>query len=455
MGVGNVLKKREKIFYGLGDLGNNVAYGAVGFYFVFFLTDVGGISPVWAGYIFMIVRIWNAVCDLVIGVVSDHVKTRFGRRRPFLLLGAIPLGIGFSLLWLVPLKGTVQLVVYYTFVGILFNTLYSFVSIPYNALLPELTKDYDERTSISGYKMAFSFIGSLLSAMGVTFIVDTIYPGKSMYAVSFPVMGRILAAILAISILLAFAGTKERVTVASQEKQGKFFSNLKSLIKLKEFKFVLGVFIFNMVSFDIIMALYIYYMKYALKISDSLSYIFMAIPLVAAVIATPAWVNISSKMGKQKTYIVAAIYFLIPLFSCMFIPASNLFVTVVVTIMIGIGISASQVLIFSILPDIVEVDELKNGVRREGIIYGITMFLYKISSAIIVALTLAMMGWFGYIESTGNSIAVQSDGTIFGIRLLMSCMPALCLIVSVLFIRKLTFGKESFDNVKKTISETK
>jgi sugar (glycoside-pentoside-hexuronide) transporter len=448
----NTLAKREKIAYGLGDMGNNVAYGAIGFYLVFFLTDVAGISPVWAGYIFMIARMWNAVCDLLMGVVSDHTKTRFGRRRPFLLFGAIPLGIGFALLWLVPFKGNAQLIIYYTLIGIVFNTLYSFVAIPYNALLPELSQDYDERTSISGYKMAFSFVGSLLSAMGVTFIVDTLYPGKSMYAASFPVMGRVLALILAMSILLAFAGTKERVESKASEKQGNIWKNLKSLIKLREFQLVLGVFIFNMVSFDIIMALYIYYMKYALKISDSLSYIFMAIPLVAAVLVTPMWVGISNKIGKQKTYIISAIYFLIPLFACMFIPAGSIAVTAVVTILIGVGISASQVLVFSILPDVVEVDELKSGVRREGVIYGATMFLYKISSAIIVALVSATMGWLGYVESTGSSVVEQSASAIFGIRLLMSCGPALFLILSMMFIRKLSLGKESFDNVKKSIA---
>lgn len=449
----NKLSTREKVSYGLGDLGNNVAYGAVGFYFVFFLTDVAGVSPLWAGYIFMIVRIWNAFSDLIMGSVSDHTKTRFGRRRPFLLFGAIPLGISFALLWLVPFNGNARLIIYYTIIGFIFNTLYSLVSIPYNALLPELSQDYDERTSISGFKMAFSFVGSLLSAMGVTLIVDTIYPGKSMYAVSFPVMGRILACLLAICILLAFAGTRERVEPKVSDKQENLWKNLKSLMKLKEFRLVLGVFIFNMVSFDITMAIYIYFMKYALKISDSLSYIFMAIPLVAAVVVTPLWVGISNKLGKQKTYIISAIYYLIPLAACMFIPAGNIPIIVVVTVMIGVGMSASQVLVFSILPDVVEVDEAKTGVRREGIIYGSTMLLYKISSAIIVALVTAALGWFGYVESTGNAMVQQSAGAIFGIRLLMSCMPALCLILSVLFIRKLSLGKESFNEMKKSIDK--
>lgn len=448
----NTLTKMEKISYGLGDMGNNVAYGAVGFFLVFFLTDVAGISPLWAGYIFMIIRAWNAVCDLIMGVISDHTKTRFGRRRPFLLFGAIPLGVAFALLWLVPFSGNTQLIIYYTLIGILFNTLYSLVAIPYNALLPELSQDYDERTSISGYKMAFSFVGSLVSAMGVSFIVDTIFPGKAMYAVSYPIMGKVLAFVLIVCILAAFFGTKERVEPKASEKQENIWKALKSLLKLKEYKLVLGVFIFSMVSFDIIMALYIYFMKYSLEVSDSLTSIFMAIPLVTAVLVTPMWVAISNKIGKQKTYIISAIYSLIPLLGCLFIPAGNIPVIIVATILIGVGISASQILIFSILPDVVEVDEAKNGVRREGVIYGATMLLYKIGSAIIVAGVTASLGIFGYIQSSGSTIVTQPASAIFGIRLLICCAPALCIILSVIFIKKLSLGKAGFDDVKKSIA---
>ena len=450
MKVNPVLKTREKIAYGLGDMGNNIAYGAVGFYFLFFLTDVAGLSPIWAGYIFMVVRIWNAISDLIMGSVSDRTHSKFGRRRPFLLYGSIPLAIAFSLLWVVPFKGEWQLILYYTLIGIVFNTLYSVVSIPYNALLPEMSQDYNERTSISGYKMAFSFIGSLFAAMGVTLIVDAIYPGKSSYIESYPVMGKILAAILMLCILASFLGTKERVKNTAENK-GSLWAHLKSLLQLNEFRLVLGVFIFNMVAFDIIMALYIYFMKYALKISDDLSYIFMAIPLVTAVVFTPMWVKISDKIGKQKTYIIAAFYFLIPLLSCLFVPAGNLFATACITIFIGVGISASQVLIFSILPDVVEVDELKNGVRREGIIYGVTMFIYKMSSGVFVAIATAALGWIGYVESKGGLMITQSSEAIFGIRLLMSCLPSLCLLISILFIRKLKIEKHTFDDIKKSL----
>lgn len=448
------LKVREKIAYGVGDLGNNVAYGALGFYFVFFLTDVAGLSPFWAGNIFMIVRMWNAVLDMVVGGVSDHTKTRHGRRRPYLLYGALPLGVAFALLWQVFFVGEVSMIVFYIFAGVLFSTMYSLVAIPYNALLPELSQDYNERTSISGFKMAFSFVGSLLSAMGVTLIVDTIYPGKVMYRQSYPVMGRLLGAVVTVCILLCFAGTKERVQPTLQKPEP-MLKSLRSLLRLKEYRLVLGVFIFNMVGFDIIMALYIYFMKYALQISDDVSYLFMMIPLVLAVIATPLWVWVSDKLGKKKAYIISAIYFVVPLLICLFLPAGNIPLIIGIIALIGVGISASQTLTFSILPDVVEVDELKNGVRREGTIYGTTMFLYKLASAVLVALTTAMLGVFGYLESAGGEVVTQPASAIFGIRLLIGIVPALCFVLSAVFVKNLPLSKQEFDAIRASLPGNK
>ena len=448
------LKVCEKIAYGVGDLGNNVAYGALGFYFVFFLTDVAGLSPFWAGNIFMIVRMWNAVLDMVVGGVSDHTKTRHGRRRPYLLYGALPLGVAFALLWQVFFVGEVSMIVFYIFAGVLFSTMYSLVAIPYNALLPELSQDYNERTSISGFKMAFSFVGSLLSAMGVTLIVDTIYPGKVMYRQSYPVMGWLLGAVVTVCILLCFVGTKERVQPTLQKPEP-MLKSLRSLLRLKEYRLVLGVFIFNMVGFDIIMALYIYFMKYALQISDDVSYLFMMIPLVLAVIATPLWVWVSDKLGKKKAYIISAIYFVVPLLICLFLPAGNIPLIIGIIALIGVGISASQTLTFSILPDVVEVDELKNGVRREGTIYGTTMFLYKLASAVLVALTTAMLGVFGYLESAGGEVVTQPASAIFGIRLLIGIVPALCFVLSAVFVKNLPLSKQEFDAIRASLPGNK
>ncbi len=237
---------KEKVAYGIGDLGNCIAYGAVGYYFVFFLTDVAGLPAEWAGYIFLIARIWDAVTDYAMGVISDNVNTRFGRRRPFILVGCIPFGITFALLWIVPFESSGLLFAYYVSITILFNTAFTMVSIPYNAMLPDLSQNYDERTSLSAFKVGLSFIGTLLAAAGTMVIVDLIYPGKEEYLKSFPIMGLAFGVLIIITLLITFFGTKERIQSSHNTPQEDFFKTFRSIMKLREFRIILGMFLFNM-----------------------------------------------------------------------------------------------------------------------------------------------------------------------------------------------------------------
>lgn len=451
MGDNKKLLTKEKVSYGLGDLGINIAYGAVGFYFVFFLTDVAGLPPAWAGYLFAIARIWDAVTDPLMGVISDRTESRFGRRRPYLLFGAVPLGICFTLLWLVPFHRGSSLFIYFFVATVLFNTAYTVVAMPYNSLLPAMTQNYDERTSLAGYKMAFSFMGTLISAAGIMFIVDVVFGGKSNYANSFPVMGSILAVMIIISTLLVFFGTKERITPKQNNESLKYIQTLRSFFKMKEFRKVLGMFLFNMIGFDIIMAMNVYFMKYVVEMKDEISFVFMAIPLLTAALVTPVWVAISKRRGKQRAYMAAILYFMIPLFLCLIIPAGNIPFVVVIVVLMGIGVSASQLFPYSILPDFIEYDEYRNGVRREGAFYGIVMFTYKLASALCVVIISMTLGLFGYIESSGE-VVVQPASAILGIRLLMGMVPAVFFIISAVFVKRLSMNQKMFNEMKQSMA---
>lgn len=443
---------REKVSYGIGDMGLNVAYGAVSFYTVFFLTDVAGLPPAWAGYIFLIARLWDALIDPAIGAMSDRTRSRYGRRRPYLLYGAVPFGIAFSLMWFVPFSSPSLLFVYFTIVTILFNTAFAAVGMPYNALLPDITQNYDERTSITGYRIGLSFIGTLLAAAGIMVIVDVVFPGKSEYRTSFPIMGCILGAIIIVCMLLVFLGTKERSGANPNAVSIPFLQSMKSLVRMKEFRVVLGMFLFNMIGFDVITAINVYFIKYVVRISDDISYLFLAIPLLVAAAVTPLWVAISKRWGKQKAYQAAVVYFLLPLMLCLIVPAGNIPFVVAIVVLMGVGISAAQVLPYSLLPDFIEYDEYENGVRREGAFYGVVSLIYKIASAAAVASVSIALGWFGYIESSVE--AVEQPGTaVFGIRLLMGVLPAVFFILSAIFVGRISTNKAAFDRMKQAISE--
>ncbi|MEO0852071.1 MAG: MFS transporter, partial [Cyanobacteria bacterium J06648_11] len=169
----NQLSFRTKVAYGLGDLGPPIASNLQLFFLLPFLTVVAGLPAGVAGTILAISKVWDAINDPMIGILSDKTHTRWGRRRPWILFGAIPFGLAFFANWLVPFPGnTTALFWYYIAIAVLFNTLYTAVNLPYSALTPELTQDYDERTSLNQFRFFFSILGSLLAGVLHPLIID-------------------------------------------------------------------------------------------------------------------------------------------------------------------------------------------------------------------------------------------------------------------------------------------
>ncbi len=454
MKAGYTVPVREKIAYGLGDFANNVAYGGIGFYFVFFLTDVAGVPAAIAGTILLIARLWDAITDYFMGIISDRTRSRFGRRRPYILAGSVPFGVAFVLLWIVPTHDPALLFLYYTGATVFFNSAFTVVAIPYNSMLPELTQNYDERTSIAGYKMGLSFVGTLVAAAGIMLFVDVIFPGKSAYITSFPLMGIIFGAIITASLIATFAGTHERVAAPSPAHPAGLLATFRSILRLREFRIVLAMFLFNMVGFDLIQTLLIYFLKHVVRIPDSLTFVVMAVPLVVAIAAAPFWIAIAQKFGKRRAYITAAFYLTVTLLVCLLVPVGDLALVIVVASLAGIGISASQVIPFSMVPDVIEFDEYENGVRREGAFYGITMFLYKVASAVAIAGASALLGLFGYIETTsGSAEAIQPASAIAGIRVLLGVGPGIFFLISAYFVYRLPITRERFEEIKRLIEE--
>lgn len=453
MKEGFVVPVKEKIAFALGDFGNNLVITAMGFYYLFFAVNVGGLTPVLAGVTYWVSRSVAACTDLLMGILSDRTSSRFGRRRIYLLAGAVPMGVTFMLLWLSPFNSQAATFFYYLTIMLAFNVVLSFVTIPYNSLMPELSQNYDERTSISGFRMAFSFLGNLLAAAGVAVIVDNIFAGRAVYKTSYPVMGLIIGGITIVLMLACFLGTHERVHAQAEEIVGKhFWHDLKTMWQVREMRLMIVMFVLNQVGADIFMALIVFYLKDVMLIPDSLTSLVMAVPLVIAVASVPLWVFLGEKMGKRQAYVLAAFFFLIPLLMVIFAPAGNVPIVIVIAILIGVGSSATQVLPWGMLPDVIEFDEYQNGVRREGFYMGVTQLIYKVCSALTVLLFTSLIGVFGYIQ---DSVGAQPASATLAIRLLMGLGTALFYLAAALFAHILPLTKERFDEVKRLVVERK
>lgn len=448
MKAGYVVPTREKVAYGVGDLAINIAYGSISFHMLYFMVNIGGITPALAGIIFMVARMWDAVTDYFMGRISDNLKCKFGRRKTFIAFGAIPLGICFALLWFVPQAGAAARFVYYLIIYIIFNSAYTVVAVPYGALIAEMTQNYDERTSLSGYRVGFAFGGTLIGAAGIPLVTELLLGGFEKTS-SYFFMGIMFGCVIAVLALINSFVCKERIKSPRTNYQG-FFKTISSFFKLKEFRQYTGLFLFNMVGLDIIMAVIVFFIADTLKISGDTT-LYLATPLVIAVVCAPLWTFISKKLGKCKSYIIALVYISLVMLSSLLLPANNTIALFIVCVLAGAGISACQILPYSILPDIIDIDEYKNGVRREGAISGIFTFMMKLASALAIAIVGWILGAFGYIEASPDASVVQNivqpESALTAIRIVFAVMPVIAFIFSGIFTKKLNISKESLTKI--------
>jgi GPH family glycoside/pentoside/hexuronide:cation symporter len=420
------LSRRTKIMYGSGDLGFALTDSMVGVLFAIFLTDVVGLNPGLAAAAVFIGRTWDYINDPLFGYVTDRTRSRWGRRRPFLLFGFIPFAICFTLLWLRPPIATqVGLAIYYGVAYALYDTAATFVYMPYYALTPELTPDYDERTSLTTYRMAFSILGSMIAFVAPLALIGAVRPENS---------GRVLwvaalmGTISALPLLLAFLGTRERQEYQEQPRTT-LKESLQAALKNKPFLYVTGIFLFTFTALEILQGMILFFLKYRMNL-ESQSDLVLATVFVPALISLPFWDWASSHWDKRRAYIAGMIFLAAVIIVMIFVqPGWGLGVVLVVAGLIGVGFGAVQVLPWSMMPDAVEWDELNTGQRHEGIFYSLVTLLRKVASSISIPATLLVLGWTGYIANAPQ----QPHSAILGIEALTGPGPAILLVAGILF----------------------
>ena len=448
------LKFKEKFFYGLGDLSANIMFAAISFYLLYFFVNVGGLKAELASAVFLIAKFWDAFTDYLMGRISDKTKSKWGKRRVYMLFGAIPYGLAFLLLWLAPFGDNAQAgkMIYYTLAYMLFNTTWTVVYIPYNAITANMTDDYDERTSLNGIRIALANVGIILGAALFALFADgqeSLFYGLLGSAKKAYLLSAAVFAVLSIAIMLLCAGNiKERVDDLQVNDKG-FFVTLKEFFKLPEFRNIMACYLLSMVGFDIIMAVFMFFINDSLGFGGgAMSMAFVAIPLVCAIASSFFWVKLSEKFNKHKVYTIACVYMAFVLIFAIFVPVKTVWSTVLLCLFAGFGMSAIQILPYAGVPDVVEIDEYVNGTRREGAYYGITQFMYKVANGVSIALVSAVLGAFGYIESTDGSVIQQPDSALFAVRVVLGLLPGLIFLISIIFSHKANLSRERFAQIK-------
>jgi GPH family glycoside/pentoside/hexuronide:cation symporter len=431
-----------KIVYGSGDWGM-ASFGTLRqIFYAIFLTDVVGLDARLASVAALVGVIWDAINDPIVGIISDRVHTRWGRRRPFLLVFAIPFGLSFLLLWWAPpWESQIALMLTVMVAYMISDTMQTLVTVPFFALTPEITPDYDERTTLTGYRMFFNLLASLATAVAAPIIVDASLKAGLTQQQGYMTVAAMFGGLAAVPFLLIFFVVRERTKAGSQnEAQVPVRQTWITAWNNIPFRFATGLYMLNWITFDLVALMLPFFLVYWVAKGDllasvnilnekiALESVVLGVLLLTAIIALPLWTWLSNQLSKRSAYIIGMSFWAVVQMLVMSVQPGQTGYILVLAVLAGLSVSTAHVLPDAIFPDVIEWDELRTRRRHEGIYYGIKNFVRKLTGALAIFLALQTIGWFGYQSPPLNAIQFsQSPATLTAIRILAGPVGALLL----------------------------
>ena len=425
-----------KLAYGAGDLGPAICANIQVFFLLYFFTNVAGLSASIAGSILMIGKISDAVNDPIIGVMSDRTVHPWGRRYPWMVFGAIPFGILFFLQWIVPTTNQSFLFWYYVVIAVLFNIAYTIVNLPYAALTPELTQDFHERTSLNSFRFAFSIGGSILSLV-IAQLIFSIFKDNPIQ--QYLVLGIVCAIIAVLPIYWCFFGTRDRAVSNNTKKEEYNNTNLSIVEQIRiafsnrPFLFVIGIYLCSWLGVQLTASILPYFVIYWMQLPEG------TFPQVAiavqgtALIMLFVWSFVSKKVGKKAVYFMGICLWIIAQGGLFFTQPGQVGLMYFLAVIAGFGVSTAYLVPWSMIPDVIDLDELNTGQRREGIFYSFMVFLQKIALAIGLFLVGVALDITGFIETIpGETPPTQPYSALLAVRIAIAPLPTIFLIVGLL-----------------------
>jgi len=430
-----------KLAYGAGDFGPAVTANILAFFLLFFFTNVAGLAAGLAGSILMLGKIWDAVNDPMVGYLSDRTRSRWGRRHSWMIFGAIPFGIFFYLQWIVPRFNPNPainqwwLFGYYILIAVLFNTAYTAVNLPYTALTPELTKDYNERTSLNSFRFLFSIGGSILSLVLAQIIFALVKDSEQQYAM----LGLGCAILSVLPIYWCVWGTRSRVMAAERERLATensdalpFKEQLRIAFSNRPFLYVIGIYFCSWLAVQVTAAIIPYFVVNWMGLTEA---DFIRITLVVqstAIVMLFVWSAVSRRFGKKAVYFMGMSLWIIAQAGLFFLRPGQIGLMYLLAVMAGFGVATAYLIPWSMVPDVIELDELQTGQRREGVFYAFMVLLQKVGLAFGLFLLSQGLAWSGFVERVaGQPAAQQPTSALFAIRVAIGPLPTISLLLGL------------------------
>ena len=411
----------QRFSYAVGDFGINLYFMSVMTFLLFFYTEVYGLSAAVAGGVFLVARIVDAVTDPVMGFVADRTGSRWGKFRPYILLGPLPLGLITVATFTVPGFGDFGKVAWAYVTYVLFGIVYTVVTIPYAAMTAVLTDDHQERTRLSTLRIGCAFAGAFVVSVSLMPMVDAFGGGAGGFQAAMIVFSVVATALLWVT----FAGTEERIASERTEHRLSLADGARALAANRPLIVVVLLFTLGMLAFTVRQTAAPYYFKYNMGREDLLSLYFgVTLPVMFLGLVAVPW--LSRRFGKAGGIRIGAVVAMAGAGGFYLTSPDNVVMVFVWGSVLAIGGAPIAVLGWAMIPDTVEYAEWRTGVRADGLIFATASFFQKVAKAFGgagVAGALALFGFVANIDQPEESLTA-----------ILWCMSVAPLIVQILLI---------------------
>lgn len=413
---------RAYLGYGAGDAANNLTFSMVSSFVLIYYTDVAGVPAAVAGTLFLVVRVWGGLTDLLAGRSVDKTQTRWGRFRPYILFGAIPLLLSLVAMFSIPggLSGGGKIVwAYVTYA--LFSLTYSFVNIPYGSLAAAMTQDPDERAKLASARTAAAQLTVFLIAAAISPQINS----SSNLQRSLTITTTVFLVIGSGLYVFCFASTKETVARdvgrVSLRQTVEMVRHNKPLIVLcaAALLFLTGMFSWQTVG--------VYYARDVLG-NANLYIVLTLVQTVGMLLASAVIPKAVATVGKKVSYIVGGVIACVAALAIALAPASVPAIGIICFGILGFGLGAINTLIFAIQADTVDYGEWNSGIRAEASSYSLLSFTRKVGQGIGGAVAAYTLGLGNYISGAAS----QSSEALTAIRVAVGVIPAVAIGASAL-----------------------
>lgn len=419
----------EKLSYGLGDTASNIVFQVVINFILFFYTDIYGISAAAAGTLMLVVRIFDAVTDPIVGAIADRTNSKLGKYRPYLLYASIPYGLLAVFAFTTPDFGESGKLIYAYITYAALMTIYTVINIPYSALGGVLTTDPSERASLQSYRFAMAMVGGTI-VTGLTMPLVTALGGDDA-AKGFQLTMGVFALIAVSCFLLCFYFTRERETSVSQPStdshsaSASFREEITALFTNSQWLIIAGVAFITLVLVAARGATVPYYVKYYLAREDLVS-AFMTAGMVAAVAGALATHFLTQKIDKVRLFYIANIGLLVFHALLYWIPKEAIILAFISFALANFFQLIVVPLMFSMVPDTADFDAIRTGKQRMAMCFSGHLWAIKMGLAVGGAMAGWLLDGFGYTANTE-----QSAATLTGILVVVGLVPGACALMNM------------------------